>query len=258
MPLIAARKSGIRNRRRREAKRLLRDRKIYAFLRVLKQRSVDWHRLLREPIEPLSVWVGKATHSQGHKLTKFPVRFQPNGKPMPEWKDLSTWFKLQLTVWVMDQWEFQTFNIHLHPRLDMTWSADGRDKRMAIRDRLRRELDAKVRPGLEHFFVIEGWSKLTKTETIIHIHGAAAIYEDGDADKIMDAAARAMGHRIARAPKMARATHGRLFTREGPAYINYLFKSVRRQDDRLPSRRVTQSRSTVGATREFWKMITAR
>jgi hypothetical protein len=255
------RKSGIRSKRRRDAKRLWRDREIYRFLRAAAAIGRGWHANLREPLEPLSVYLGKPGHKYNKVLTQFPVRKQPNGRPMPGWNDLSPWLKMQLAVMLLDEWQFQTFNIDIHHDLEREWVKEGRDVRVAMRDRLRRELDKRVRPGLEHFFVIEGWSKRAKAQTKLHIHGAAAIYPDDPADprKIMIAAGRAAGHGLQGYSRQRRAVHGRMFTRRGPAYINYLFKSVRRKDDRLNHRRVTMSRSVVRATRDFWeKDITGR
>ena len=180
---------------------------------------------------------------------------------MPQWSDLSAWLKMQLTVMLLHEWEFQTFNIHIHRDLERKWVSEGCDVRVVMRDRLRREFDKHVRPGLEHFFVIEGWSKRDKAPTLLHIHGGAAIYPDypSDAGKIMEAAARAAGHGLKGYSRQARARNGRKFTRDGPRYINYLFKSVRRKDDRLNDRRVTMSRSVIRATRDFWeKTITGR
>lgn len=252
--------SGIRARRRREAKRLLRDRQIYRFLRATAARGRSWHNNLQEPIEPLSVYLGKPGHRFNNALTRFPVRKQPNGLPMPQWDDLSSWLKMQLAVMLMDEWKFMTFNIVIHTDLERKWLDEQRDVRAVMRDRLRRELDRAVRPRLEHFFVIEGWSKRDKAPTALHIHGAAAIYPDepADARRIVLAAGRAAGHGLAGYPRQRRAVHGRMFTRAGPAYINYLFKSVRRKDDRLNDRRVTMSRSVVSATRDFWDTITGR
>lgn len=252
------RKSGIRAKRRREARRLLRDKKILRFIEGYAESGAAAHRRLGEQIEPLSVYLGKPGNPFNETLAPFPVRNQENGRPMPQWKDLSVWLKVQLAVMVLHEWTFQTFNIHLHPDLESSWVGNGRDVRMAIRDRLRRELDSLLTPRREFFFVVEGWSKHTRSPTRLHIHGGAAIYEPGDDQKIEDAAARACGHGLKGYSNQPRAVHSDEFTRAGPAYINYLFKSVSRHDDRLPDRRLTMSRSVVEAARDFWDTITGR
>lgn len=137
-----------------------------------------WHGNLQEPIEPLSVYLGKPGHRYNKVLTPFPVGQQLNGGAMPQWHDLSPWLKMQLAVMLLDQWQFQTFNIHIHRDLEEDWVKEERNVRATMRDRLRRELDKIVRPGLEHFFVIEGWSKKDKKPTLLHIHGGAAIYPE--------------------------------------------------------------------------------
>lgn len=252
------RKSGIQAKRRREAKRLLRDRKIFDLVEGCYYASAASHEGLDEDLEPLSVYLGKPGNPNNDKLTEFPITKQANGRPMPQWEDLSGWLKMQLSVMLLNEWSFQTFDIHLHPDLESQWVNDGRDVRTMMRDRLRRELDGLLGPRREFFFVVEGWSKQTRAPTVVHIHGAAAIYHDFDDEKIEEAAARACGHGLKGYGKQSRAVYSQPFTREGPDYINYLFKSVRRRDDRLPDRRLTMSRSIVNATRDFWNGITGR
>ena len=252
------RKSGIRAKRRREKRRLLRDQEIYSFINTYVQSGWASHEALNENIEPLSVYLGKPGNPFNDTLAPFPVRDQANGRPMPQWNDLSAWMKVQLAVMLLHEWEFQTFDIHLHADLENRWAVEGRDPRKMMRDRLRRELDKKLAPGREFFFVVEGWSKKTRAPTVVHIHGGAAIYEDLDDAKIEEAAARACGHGLKGYSRQSRAVYSQPFTREGPDYINYLFKSVTRRDARLPERRLTMSRSIVNATREFWNTITGK
>lgn len=252
------RKTGIRERRRREAKRLLRDKKIYRFIEGCAKDGASAHWYLGEPIEPLSVYLGKPGNPFNEALAPFPVKKQENGRPMPQWDDLSAWMKVQLAVMLLHEWTFHTFNIHIHPDLEKQWVGEGSDVREKMRDRLRTELVKLGVPRREFFFVVEGWSKHTKAPTVLHIHGAAAIYNDGDGDNIEQAAARAAGHGLRGFSRQPRAVHGDEFTRAGPAYINYLFKSVKRPDARLPERRLTMSRSVVDGAREFWNTLTGR
>lgn len=251
--------SGTLPPRRRNARKLRRDVEIYRLLRRLKRSGTTWHGNLGVPIEPLSVYMGitgpKAKYNK--VLAPFPKRIQPNGRGMPEWDDLTQWLKVQLAVMLMDEWEFQTFNIHIHPKLEAKWVTEGRDVRAEVRNRLRKELGA-IRKGLEHFFVIEGWSKISKAPTGLHIHGGALIDRPGDGDRIIDAAMRAAGQGMRGQPRTPRSRHGEVYNRSGPAYVRYLFKSVRRQDDRLTKRRLTMSRTIVSATRDFWHEITGR
>ena len=149
----------------------MRDRRIYRFLRGRVVFAENWHRQLGEEIEPLSVYLGKPGHKYNKVLAPFPKPNQTNGRPMPEWDDLSAWMKVQMLAAALNQWELLTFNINVHPDLEAQWLRDGRDPRTMLRDRLRRELDRLVRPRLEHFFVIEGWSNRTKSQTHVHMHG---------------------------------------------------------------------------------------
>lgn len=217
-----------------------------------------FHRLYGEAVEPLSVYGGKPETAPAKRLTPFPIHRQANGQPMPHWDDLSGWMKVQLAMMAMNNWKVQTFNIHIHPNLEQTWIAAGKDPRVMMRDRIRKEFDKQVRPQLDWFFVIEGWSKKSQSETVLHVHGAAANFEAGDEQKIMAAVARAAGHGLKGYPAMPRAVHGRLFQRERAGYATYLLKAARRHDDRLSRRRLTMSRSMVGGAREFWEMITGQ
>lgn len=254
---MPTRKSGIRKRRSLEASRLRRDRKILRKLRVAATQSASLHKILRAPQEPLSVYVGKIGHPRGRELTRFPVTTQDDGRPMPAWDDLSRWMKVQMAVMAMQEWSFQTFNIHIHPDLEAKWIASGRDPRVMMRDRVRREFDKRVRPNLDWFFVIEGWGP-RHGKTVLHIHGGAASYEAGDDRKIMHAVGRAAGHGLKGYTNVPRAIHGRRFARHTARYVDYLFKATRRPDPRLSERRLTMSRAMTGGARAFWQLVTGR
>ncbi len=252
------RKSGHRARRAREAKRLVRDRKIFRFLRVHKVQSEGRHRLLREQAEPLSVYTGKQDHPRGHALTVFPVTKQPNGRPMPQWKDLSAWMKVQVAALAMHNWDFLTFNVQLHPDLEARLVGERQDPRTYIRDRLRKELKKAYHPRAEWYFVIEGVSTRTKAPTFLHLHGGIALYEGTTQEVVKNAVLAATGHNRQGATKVPRALHAKPFRTEQAAYATYLFKYARRHDDRLPERRLTMSSEMTGAARSFWEMITGR
>ncbi|WP_093314413.1 hypothetical protein [Sphingomonas jatrophae] len=175
---------------------------------------------------------------------------------MPHWDDLSQWMKAQLAVFTLEIWSFQTFTMHVHPDLERRWVAEGKDPRVMMRDRLRREFDRHVRPRLDWFFVIEGWSTRTRDATILHIHGGAATFEAGDEEKVMLAAARAAGHGLKGYSTVPRAIHGRKFRKLQAAYIDYLFKFTRRSDPRLREKRFTMSRTMTGGARAFWGLVT--
>lgn len=217
-----------------------------------------WHGNLREEIEPLSVYLGKPGHKHNKVLAPFPKRNQPNGKPMPAWEDLSAWMKVQIATAAINQWTFLTFNIVIHPDLEKQWLTQGKDVRVKMRDRIRRELDKVVGHGREFFFVLEGWSARKKEPTKLHVHGGVAIYEQGEHGALEAAVARAAGHGIKGYANVSRAVHSEVFNRERAGYASYLFKSARRHDERMPERRLTMSTSATAAGRELWKIITGR
>lgn len=110
------RNTGHRKRRAREARRLVRDRKIFAKLRLLITEAERLHHQFVEPIEPLSVFYGKETLPASMDASPFPMITQGYGKPMPQWVDLSQWMKVTMATMVSSKWGLLTFNIDLDPR----------------------------------------------------------------------------------------------------------------------------------------------
>ena len=250
------RKSGPLTNRQREARRLLRDRNIDRNLRYLERLSLRWHVLKKAQTEPLSVYAGIADHPHPTKLTAFPLtRKQINGA-IPPWEDLTAWLKAQVLVMALHQWDLQTFTVHLHRDLERKWVANGDDPRVKLRDRLRKQMVRRLGQRREYFFVIEGWSKKRKSEVRLHIHGGAFIAESGDGPKIVAAVASACGQGSGGRSREPKAVHHKIYWKEGRAYINYLFKSVRRKDHRLDRRRVHMSQEATGAGREMWRLMT--
>ncbi|NBW74695.1 MAG: hypothetical protein EBR34_02735 [Sphingomonadaceae bacterium] len=176
---------------------------------------------------------------------------------MPAWNDLSTWLKTQLLVMALDQWQLQTFTVHLHGGLVAKSTIEGRDLRSVVRDRIRKKLSKALGRKAEFFFVVEGWSKRTKTKTQLHIHGGAFMLEAQEGPIILSAVGKACGQGLRGSKPEARSIHGKVYWRDGETYVNYIFKSVKRPDDRLERRRNHMSREAVGAAREFWLLLTA-
>lgn len=254
------RKTGHRRRRGRENRRVLRDRNIYSFLRRMIATAEHLHTVHGEAIEPLSVFYGKPEfEANPHipwdaELTPFPIGIQENGRPMPQWEDLSQWMKVMIATMACHQWDLLTFNIHLHPDLEHQLVA-AQSVRPVLAERVRKHLGRAVGGGREFFFVIEGLSKNTFAPTFLHIHGAAAIYQAGETDRVEAAVAAAAGH-IRGASKQRRAVHSEAFTTLQPAYADYLFKFAKQFDPRLDDKRLVMSRPMTAAARELWIDIT--
>jgi hypothetical protein len=218
------------------------------------------HQVHGEQIEPLSVFYGKPEFEANPdipwdaELTPFPIGIQENGKPMPQWEDLSQWMKVMMATMVGHQWDLLTFNIHLHPDLEQKLVAT-QNVRTKLSERARKHLGRAVGKGREFFFVIEGLSTDTLAPTFLHIHGAAALYQAGEGDRIESAIAAAAGH-VRGASRQRRAVHSELFTKLQPAYGDYLFKFVKQFDPRLDERRLVMSQSMTQAARDFWVDIT--
>lgn len=174
---------------------------------------------------------------------------------MPKWEDLTPWLKTRLLTMALNQWGMQTFNIVVTKELEDGWVRSGSDPRDELRERVRKHLGRVLDRRSEHFFVIEGWSKMAKAPTRLHIHGGAFIADHAEGDKIVDAVAKACGQTVRGRKHDARSIHGKIYWRDSPAYVNYLFKSVRRPDQRLGRQRLYMSREATGAAREFWGLL---
>jgi hypothetical protein len=173
---------------------------------------------------------------------------------MPQWDDLSQWMKVMMSAMVCHQWHLLTFNIHLHPDLESELVA-AQSVRPVLAERMRKHVGREVGKGREYFFVIESFSKETLEPTILHIHGAVAVYDRIEADRLEAAVARAAGH-VRGASKQDRAVNSKPFERLRAGYGNYLFKFAKRFDPRLDDRRLVMSQSMTRAARDLWIDIT--
>jgi len=260
---------GNKKARGRENWRIARDKKIDHQIRWQKSRSLLRHRFGSMVPEPFSLYLGRVAYPWQPRRTTFPIRKQRNGKPQPQYKDLSRWFKLDLLVMAMHEYGFVTFDIHIHPKLEKQWTDEKRDPRHEMAMRTRKELGKLSNcpdGGWEFAFVVEGWGKQSQRsrdwsnpkQVDLHLHGFAAIYDAGDEEAIKTAIGRACGHGLRGYPKLSRKTHKRTFYREGVTYPNYLFKYSRRKDDRLGYRRDYISNAGTALATEFWDTITGR
>lgn len=175
---------------------------------------------------------------------------------MPKWEDLTPWLKTRLLVMACNQWSLQTFNIVVTADLEAGWLQAGEDPRRELRERVRKHLGRVIDRRSEHFFIIEGWSKRDKAPTRLHIHGGAFIDNPAEGAEVVDAVAKACGQTVGGRKPDPRSVHGKIYWRDSPAYVNYLFKSVRRKDQRLDRQRLYMSREATGAAREFWGLLT--
>jgi hypothetical protein len=247
-----ARKTGHRKRAGRENKRLERDRKIYGILRAGVATAEHMHDAVNVPVEPLSVFYGN--EDLPWDLTPFPIGVQENGRPMPQWEDLSQWLKVMIATMLGHQWDLLTFNIHLHPVLESRLVASGK-LRAKLAERVRKHVSRAVGKR-EFFFVIEGAQKGTGNPVILHMHGAVCAYEPSEARQLREALARAAGHNVDGRQQTPRAVHTTWFEVIRVAYVDYLFKFARKFDPRLDDKRLVMSQPMTAAARDLWIDIT--
>lgn len=251
------RKTGHRKRRSREAKRLVRDRRIFAKLRVLAAEGERRHEQFDEPIEPLTVYYGKQDRPSSWDLSPFPMGIQDNGKPMPQWEDLSQWMKVNMGTIVCFEWDLLTFNINLHPDLEARLVARG-NVRLELMERVRSHVRRCLGANREYFFVIEGHQKGTGAQTHLHMHGAIASHSKEEQEALKVALGKAAGQGLRKAKRVPRSVHSRWFKVIQAAYGNYLFKFTRRDDPRLDDRRLVMSRPMTQAAAMFWSDISGQ
>lgn len=261
---------GSKKTRGRENKRIARDKWIDKKIRATYHGSILRHGFHSLPIEPMSPYLGAAVPFGQSTGTAFPVAKQYNNKPMPQFKDLSKWFKFNLATMAMQEYGFVTFNINLHPELEKQWVKDKKDPATKLRARINkqvRKVGSCPDAGWEYAFIVEGWGKqshLSKDwsnpkKVRLHIHGFAAVYEKGDEESFRKAAARACGDGLKGYPKQSRAKSIKMFKpTDKPTYPNYLFKYERRKDDRLGYKRAKMSRAATQLCEDHWNTITGR
>jgi len=263
------RNTGTKKARGLENRRIARDKKIDHQIRRAKSRSLLKHRYGSMRPEPFSLYLGRIAYPWQPRRTAFPLKAQRNGRPLPQYKDLSRWFKFDLLVMAMHECGFVTFDIHIHPKLEKQWADEGRDPRAEMAERTRKELSKLSNypdSGWEFAFVVEGWGKQSQRsrdwsnpkQVNLHLHGFAAIYDAGDEDAIKTAIGRACGHGLRGYPKLPRKTYKKTFYREGATYPNYLFKYARRKDERMGYRRDYMSHAATALAIELWDTISGR
>ncbi len=191
------------------------------------------------------------------EVSPFPMVSQDNGRPMPQWKDLSQWMKVTMATVVCHEWDLLTFNVNLHPDLEAELVASGA-VRTKLAERVRKHVSRELGPGREYFFVIEGHSAKTGAQTYLHIHGAMAARDQAEHRRIENALAKAAGHDVGGRGRKPRATKSVWFEQVRVAYPNYLFKFTLRRDPRLDERRLVMSHAMTQAASMFWSDIAHR
>lgn len=104
---------------------------------------------------------------------KFPLK-QRTGKPVPRWRSLSAWMKVQVGTLVLAEPGYMLFKIHLHDELKAELEASGKKLKDYLRDRISRCAKKQLGGPRWFFFVIEDLSA-DGEPTRPHAHGSIEI-----------------------------------------------------------------------------------
>ncbi len=268
MAKLLTKKSGILQRHRDQDRKMLRDRAIFAELMQRKRESEKLHDAFSMPITPFSLYLPQTSPTFNDALTAFPMTARPDGRPMPDWPDLTPWLQMQVTLMAMEQYGTLTVDIHIHQEIVDRCLATGLDMHVYIRDRVRKELQdhSDIDEKLDYFFVIEGnrskinrWTGTPQSvKTKPHIHGAVVLLDDTDPTAVTEAVARACGQTIGNRGQTPRSVHSKLYEDRGGAYVDYILKYRKSRDSRLPERRHTFSNGAIGGGKLFWEGLTGK
>jgi len=244
------RKSGLIAPTKRRNLRLQRDRKILIEIRCYAKLNHSLAAMSGRNPKELSVYTE----------LPFPIREQHNGRPMPQWKDLTYWLKIHLIIMMLseiaDYKTLYTFNIDIHPSLVSKMKSKGKDDiRSIIRDRVRKALRI-VEKDIPFFFVVEGTSRRTGLPTKLHVHGGVAFLDKSKMDVLRKALAKACGQGVRGMTTTPRHLVATWFYGGGDRWGNYILKFVDIADARLSDRRLTISRHANMAGQALWEIIT--
>lgn len=106
-----------------------------------------------------------------YRGTGFPLNGIDN-LVIPRWRDLSSWFKVQLGLMVLAEGDFVHFKIGLHDELLEELKAQGKDIKIYLRDRMGRCLRSRFGRVPFYFFVFEDRDDSGMFEVPPHVHGS--------------------------------------------------------------------------------------
>jgi hypothetical protein len=219
----------------------------------------------------------------------FPVRV--HGKPLPSWRTLTPWMKVQLATFVLSENAYSPFTLHVHDDLRAELLGDGKDLQEELRNRISRHLKSRFGHAPMFFFVMED-SDLHGEPTRPHAHGSIEIPPfalDCDDPKLsrrwrnavrrvgLDQAELLAGRELVRAslraaadiagarPKVALSSgldqSRNLWLRKpyhtvfNTHWVDYAFKNTIRASKALGDNRLAMTSELIGEARKLWSLI---
>lgn len=227
-----------------------------------------------------------------YRGTPYPLK-QRNGRPVPRWRQLSSWMKFQIASLCLLEREHVTFRAHLHEEIQTRFDKDGSDSLINyFRDRISRCSRSAFGSVAFFWFVIEDRSASGLSETRPHVHGEIQILPHSDlprsrngsptmkyrriiAKEGIEAAYLERGREMTRSVLLEATGNAKMTipTVEGrdqrrnvwmrkkyfhfgnPAWISYAFKNAPRDSRRLGQKRLAMSLELNREAQRLWRLI---
>lgn len=225
-----------------------------------------------------------------YRGTGFPLT-RINNSPFPRWRDISSWLKVQVGLFVLAEGKFVHFQMGLHDGLMEELKADGVDMKTYLRDRIARSARPIFGFVPYYFFLFEDRDKTGAFNVPAHAHGTIEVpllelpktqtgktrarYRKIELLEGTDAAELEYGKELIREALIKAAglaTYPKVWNKKSQArkvwikdpdnpifnnnWVTYAFKNVRFDSALLDENRLVFSRDFKTEVTNFWKLIT--
>lgn len=227
-----------------------------------------------------------------YRGTPFPLK-QRSGRPVPPWRQLSPWMKIQIASLCIFEQGGCTFRAHLHEDVEpMARASRSTSLREYFRDRISRCARDEFGVAPFFWFVIEDRSQSGLSVTRPHVHGEVQILPHPGLPTLRNGLLTMKYRRIVAKDGIdaANLEHGRVITREvllkatgnskgansvvgdrdqrrnlwmrkplfnfgNPAWVSYAFKNARHESVSLGESRLVMSRELNKEAQRLWNLI---
>ncbi len=255
-------------------------------LNILKQAVRD--NILR-PNPGVSSKIAPSLYSR-YRGTGFPLT-RINNTPFPRWRDISSWLKVQVGLFVLAEGKFVHFQMGLHDGLMEELKAEGVDIKTYLRDRIARSARPVFGFVPYYFFLFEDRDNTGGFTVPAHAHGTIEVpllelpktqtgktrarFRKIELLKGTEAAELEYGKELIREALIKAAglrTYPKVWNRKSQArkvwikdpdnpifndnWVNYAFKNVRFDSALLDESRLVFSQAFKTEVTNFWKLIT--